>query len=26
VFQIDVAEKDPLKVKCLYQTLTVVDK
>jgi len=26
VFQIDVAEKDPLKVKCLYQTLTVVGR
>ncbi len=26
VFQIDVAEKDPLKVKCQYQTLTVIDR
>jgi hypothetical protein len=26
VFEIVVAEKDPLKVKCLYQTLTVVDR
>jgi hypothetical protein len=26
VFQIDVAEKDPLQVRCLYQTLTVVDR
>lgn len=25
-FEIQVAEKDPLKVKCLYQTLTVVDR
>jgi hypothetical protein len=26
VFEILVAEKDPLKVKCLYQTLSVVDR
>jgi len=26
VFEIQVAEKDPLKVKCLYQTLTVVGR
>jgi hypothetical protein len=26
VFEIVVAEKDPLKVKCLYQTLTVLDR
>ena len=26
VFEIQVAEKDPLKVKCLYQTLSVDGK
>jgi len=26
VYEIVVDEKDPLKVRCLYQTLTVVDR